>query len=454
MPDAPIVSDSECASLDQAVIRSMTVTPPRYWFLVGFLALIVGCAVGAFLYQVREGLAVTGLGSPAFWGVYILTFVFWIGLSHAGTLLSAVLYLTKSHWRKPIYRSAEIMTFFALVNAGLLPIIHLGRPWYFYWVFPPYPNQRALWPNLRSPLAWDSIAINSYFVGSALFLFLGLIPDLSTLRDQTKGWRKLFYRTLSLGWQGGLDQWRHFRTAYTMMASFIIPLMILVSSIVGWDFSITIMHGLHSSVFAPLFVLGALYSGVAAVITLSILLRKYFHFETYIRIEHLEKLAIFLVVLSVVWIYLMGTETLTFWLAGDGVESALISTKMTGPFSVIYWFMISVLGLLPFSLLSKRVRTSTRCLLVITILVNIGLWIERYLILVPSLVISELPFSWGSYLPSAVEITVIIGTFAFFGLNFLLFIKLFPVVSMYEIKEILALEKKSGELSPCEKKGV
>ena len=185
---------AQCATLDHAVIRSLTTTSYRYWMLIGVLALIVAGAVFAYGYQVREGLWVTGLNNPVFWGGYIFTFIFWIGLSHAGTLLSAVLHLTHSDWRKPVYRSAEIMTLFSLVNAGLLPIIHLGRGWFFYWVFPPYPNQRGLWPNMRSPLAWDSIAISTYLVGSALFLFMGMIPDLATMRDHTKGWRKNFYK--------------------------------------------------------------------------------------------------------------------------------------------------------------------------------------------------------------------------------------------------------------------
>ena len=237
-------------------------------------------------------------------------------------------------------------------------------------------------------------------------------------------------------------QWAHFRRAYAMMASFIIPLMVLVSSIVGWDFAISVMHGLHSAVFAPLFVLGALYSGVAAVIALAIGLRKYFHFEDYIKIEYLEKLAIFLFVLCLVWIYIMASETFIFWQSEDLVESALIASKMTGEFAGMYWFMIAVLAVLPFSLLVKRIRTSTRHLFVISLLVIVGMWLERYLLMVPSLVISDVPFSWGSYFPSVVEISIIAGTFAFFALNFLLFIKLFPVVSLYEIKETLALQKK------------
>jgi len=436
-------SQSEYAKLDHCVLKSMTQTSPRYWMLVAVLALIVVGAFMAFFYQARNGLGVTGLNNSAFWGVYVLTFVFWIGLSHAGTLLSAVLYLTKSHWRKPIYRAAEIMTLFSLVNASLLLLNHIGRPWFFYWLFPPYPNERGLWPNMRSPLVWDSIAINSYMVCSALFLFLGLIPDMATLRDQTTGWRKCFCRVFALGWQGGDEQWAHFRRAYTMMASFIIPLMVLVSSIVGWDFAISVMHGLHSSVFAPLFVLGALYSGVAAVIVLAIGLRKYFHFEDYIKIEHLEKLAIFLFVLCLVWIYIMVSETFIFSQSEDQVEAALIASKMTGKFAGMYWFMVAVLAVLPFALLIKYIRTSTRHLFVISLLVIVGMWIERYLIMVPSLVISDIPFSWGSYFPSPIEISIITGTFAFFGLNFLLFIKLFPVVSLYEIKEMLALQKKN-----------
>lgn len=431
----------EYARLDQRVIRSVTETSPKYWALVGALAVIVAAAVMAFLHQVKNGLQVTGLNSPVFWGVYISSFVFWIGLSHAGTLLSAVLYLTKSHWRKPIYRSAEIMTFFSLVNAGLLPIIHLGRPWFFYWVFPPYPNERQLWTNLRSPLSWDAIAINSYLIGSFLFLFLGLIPDIATLRDHSTGWRRRFYQVFAFGWRGGAEQWRHFRKAYTMMACFIIPLMVLVSSIVGWDFAVMMAHGLHSAVFAPFFVLGALYSGAAAVMTLAILLRKCFDFEDIIQVEHLEKLAFFIFGLSLLWIYFIAQETAAVMMSGDQVESALIAAKLTGPYAGLFWGMVVVLALLPFSLLRKDVRGSTRALFIISILINVGMWIERYLILVPSLSIPDNPFSWGSYFPSIVEITIIAGTFAFFALNFLIFIKLFPVVSLYEMKELILLKK-------------
>ncbi len=433
--------NTEYYQLNQTVIRSVTQTSRNYWMLVGTLALMVAAGVFAFIHQIKNGLHVTGLNSPVFWGIYISTFVFWIGLSHAGTLLSAVLYLTKSQWRKPIYRSAEMMTFFALINAGLLPIIHLGRPWFFYWVFPPFPNDRQLWTNLRSPLSWDAIAINSYLMGSLLFLLLGLIPDIATMRDYSKGWRRDFYRVLALGWRGSSDQWLHFRKAYTMVACFIIPLMVLVSSIVGWDFAITQTHGLHSTIFAPLFVLGALYSGAAAVLTLAILMRKYLHLESLIKIEHLEKLALFLFGLCLLWIYLMLTETVVLMQSEDAVESALLALKMTGPFSGLYWTMVLVLGICPFALLLKRVRRSFRHLFIISILINVGMWIERYLILIPSLAVSDNPFSWGSYLPSLIEITINVGLLAFFALNCLLFIKLFPAVSMYEMKELSPLNK-------------
>ncbi|MFQ5779951.1 MAG: NrfD/PsrC family molybdoenzyme membrane anchor subunit [Nitrospiria bacterium] len=432
------------AELDQAVVRSLTVTSRRYWLLVGALALVVIGAVFTYLYQVRAGLWVTGLNNPVFWGGYILTFIFWIGLSHAGTLLSAVLHLTQSHWRKPIYRGAEVMTLFALVNAGLLPIIHLGRGWYFYWIFPPYPNQRGLWPNMRSPLSWDSIAINTYLVGSALFLFLGMIPDLATVRDHTKGWRRRLYQILSLGWKGEESQWQHFRRTYTLMASFLIPLMVSVHSIVAWDFAVSIMHGLHSTIFAPAFVLGAIYSGVAAVITLTVLIRKYFHFEAYIHMEHLEKLAIFLFVLCLLWNYMMFVETFVLWQTEDMVEFVVMRSKIAGPYAWMFWSMIFSIGILPLLLILKKVRSSIRALLIISILINAGLWVERFLILIPSLAYPDDPYAWGPYTLSAVEITILIGTLAFFSLNFLIFIKIFPSVSMYEIKEMLPLQRKEA----------
>lgn len=433
---------TECAKLDHAVIRSLTETSSRYWMLVGGLAFIVICAVATYLYQVRSGLGVTGLNNTVFWGGYIGTFIFWIGLSHAGTLLSAVLHLTHSEWRKPVYRSAEIMTLFALVNAGLLPLIHLGRGWFFYWMFPPYPNQRGLWPNMRSPLTWDSIAINTYLIGSALFLFMGMIPDLATARDHTLGWRKKFYRMLSLGWRGEAAQWRHLRRAYVLMAAFLIPLMVSVHSIVAWDFAVTNVHGIHSTIFAPFFVLGAIYSGVSAVITISVLLRKYFQFESYIRIEHLEKLGIFLFFLCLFWNYMTFVEFFVLWQAEDVVEIAVMSSKIVGPYAWMFWLMFLTIGLLPLSLAKKKIRTSPAMLLVITILINIGLWLERYLILIPSLASPENAFTWGSYTISPVEATVLIGTLAFFIMNYLIFIKLFPSVSMYEIKEMFPLQQK------------
>ena len=435
---------AEYAALDRSVIRSLTETSPRYWMLVCFCATVVAGAVAAYGYQIKAGLQVTGLNNPVFWGGYILTFIFWIGLSHAGTLLSAVLHLTHSEWRKPVYRSAEVMTLFSLVNAGLLPIIHLGRGWYFYWVFPPYPNQRGLWPNMRSPLAWDSIAINTYLIGSALFLFLGMIPDLATARDHTVGWRRRFYTLLSLGWRGEAEQWRHLRRAYLLMAAFLIPLMVSVHSIVSWDFAASMAHGIHSTIFAPAFVLGAIYSGVSVVITISVLIRKYLKLEDYIRIEHLEKLGIFLFILCLLWNYMMFVENFVFWQAEDGVELAVIQAKLFGPYAWMFWLMIATIGLLPLSLAAKRIRTSPGALLIVTILINIGLWFERYLILVPSLAYPDNPFAWGSYAISPVEGTVLIGTLALFGLNFLLFIKLFPAVSMYEIKEMLPLKQKEA----------
>ncbi|MFQ5596510.1 MAG: NrfD/PsrC family molybdoenzyme membrane anchor subunit [Nitrospiria bacterium] len=447
--EAPETTDrtsgmAACAKLDQAVIRSLTHTSARYWMLVAGLVLVVISAVAAYAYQVRSGLGVTGLNNPVFWGGYIATFIFWIGLSHAGTLLSAVLHLTHSEWRKPIYRSAEVMTLFSLVNAGLLPLIHLGRGWYFYWMFPPYPNQRELWPNMRSPLTWDSIAINTYLIGSALFLFLGMIPDLATARDHTQGWRKQLYTCLSFGWKGETAQWQHLRRAYVLMASFLIPLMVSVHSIVSWDFAVSNVHGLHSTIFAPAFVLGAIYSGVSAVITISVLIRKYYRFEAYIRVEHLEKLAIFLFVLCLLWNYMMFVETFVLWQTEDVVELSVMQSKISGRFAWMFWLMIFSIGLLPLFLISKTIRRSPRKLLIITILINVGLWFERYLILIPSLSAPDAAFTWGSYSMSAVEATILIGTLALFSLNFLIFTKLFPSVSMYEIKEMLPLQQKEA----------
>src|SRR3970040_1205860 len=266
-------------------------SPSRSYFLLfGFVLLVLAAGALALLYQVRWGLGVAGYTPPVMWGVYITTFVFWVGIAHSGTLISAILYLFRSAWRTAVYRTAEAMTVFAVMTAGLFPLIHVGRLWYAYWLIP-YPNQRGLWVNFKSPLIWDVFAVSTYFAVSTLFLIVGLVPDIAAIRDHATGWRKKLYRITALGWRGTDQQWRHYTKAYLYMAALATPLVLSVHSVVAWDFAMAIVPGWHATIFAPYFVAGAIYSGVGMVITLAVPMRKIFGLEAYLTTKHFDALA-------------------------------------------------------------------------------------------------------------------------------------------------------------------
>ena len=385
----------------------------------------------------------SNLNNPHMWDLYISTFVFWIGMSHSGTLLSAILHIIHADWRKPIYRFAEAMTTFSLMTAGLFPIIHLGRVWNMYWVLP-YVSDRGHWPNFRSPLVWDAFAISTYLSASMLFLFIGMIPDLAICRDNTTGWRKKLYTVLSLGWVGSDKQWRNFRKTYLLMACFLIPLAVSVHSIVSADFAMSIMPGWHITTFPPYFVAGALYSGCAAIITLFVLLRYFFRFEEYMTLPIMEKTCKLTFAIAMVWTYLNLIEFASVWYGHDIYNKELLIAKATGAYAWIFWTMIFCGSVLPFALAFRNLRRHMPTMFVVSLFLNLGMFFERWMIVAPTLSMSHQPHQWDVMYGSIVEWGIVFGSFGWFGMLFLIFVKVFPSVSMYEVKEMVFHRKRSA----------
>ena len=427
--------------IHEDVVRSIVVTGPKYYAALatsGGLALL--CFFFPWFYQLYYGIGAAGMNHPGVWGTYLASFIFWIGLSHSGTLLSCVLHLTNSSWRKAMYRSAEAMTLFSLVVAATYVFVHVGRPWFTHWTLP-YPNQWELWPNFRSPLLFDVMAIATYLTGSSIFIYMGSIPDFAAVRDRTVGWRNTMYSLLSLGWRGTDTEWHRLHWAYTFLAVLIIPLAVSVHSIVSWDFAMSIVPGLHQTIFAPYFVVGAIYSGTAGIVTVMFVLRKYMGFEQYITKLHFDNLGKLLLVLSLLWTYINMIELFTGWYSGTSDEYEQLSFKLFGFYAPLYWMMILFCAAAPLLMISKRFRTSFVPMLVLSIAINIGMYTERFLIVATSLPRQYLPDAWGFYSPSLVELSIMVGSFAVFTTLFLVFVKIFPSVSMYEVKETMDTPK-------------
>jgi molybdopterin-containing oxidoreductase family membrane subunit len=368
--------------------------------------------------------------------------VFWVGIAHSGTLISAILFLFRTRWRTPVYRAAETMTGFAVLTAGLFPLIHLGRSWFFYWLLP-YPNERGLQPNFRSPLVWDAFAVGTYFIVSWVFLLMGLIPDVAAARDAAIGWRRTFYRLLSLGWQGTGEQWRHFSTAYLLLAGLATPLVISVHSVVSWDFAMTQLPGWHSTIFAPYFVAGAIFSGCALVLTLLIPLRRLMGLEEAITPWHLDNLAKVILLMSLIVTYSYVTEAFMAWYSANPFEQTTFQMRYWGPYAPLFWLMIFCNCLVPLVLFAPRIRRSVRGLFLISIVINIGMWTERFVIIAGSLATNFMPSQWAFYKPTWVEITITTASFAWFLMWFTLFAKFLPIVSMTEVKEGLSWQKQA-----------
>lgn len=421
--------------VEEEVLAGMRKPRRAYWIaLSGCLGLV---ALGAVLwgYQIRKGMGVEGINNPVGWGTYITNFVFWVGIAHSGTLISAVLFLFRAKFRSAFNRSAEAMTVFAVMTAGLFPLIHLGRVWHFYWLLP-YPNQRLLWVNFRSPLMWDVFAVSTYFTISAVFFYVGMIPDLAIAKRFEKGMRKRLYSALSLGWVGSFRQWKHYNKLYLFLAAFATPLVVSVHSIVSWDFAMSILPGWHTTIFAPYFVAGAIFSGTAMVITLVVPMRKLLGLERYITIDHFESIAKILLFTSLLVTYSYIVEFGLAAYSGSVYEKGTFLYRLTGDYRYLYWGMLFCNSIVPLTLLVRRWRRNIPFLFGLSIFVNIGMWLERFVIIVTSMARDFDPYSWGIYKPRLIEAGIGLASFGFFFAAFLIFTKAFPVVAVTELKEV------------------
>ncbi len=423
--------------IDDQVLASLGRPSRGYLMVLGLCALLILVGLIAFGFQYTLGMGVTGVTIPVGWAVYITNFVYWVGIAHSGTLISAILYLFRTSWRNGINRSAEAMTIFAIMTAGLFPLIHLGRVWVFYWLLP-YPNFRHLWPNFKSPLIWDVVAVTTYFLVSLMFFYLGLLPDLATARDNThEGPRKKLYTYLALGWTGRYEQWRHYARGYLALAALATPLVISVHSVVSWDFAMSLVRGWHTTIFAPYFVAGAIHSGLAMVITLLVPLRKVLRLDRILIPYYFEQMALLMILTGSILAYSYAVEAFMSWYSADKFEQQFVMYRAFGSwiYSPLFWMMIVFNIAVPMTFFFKKLRTNLRYLFGVAILVNIGMWLERFVIIVVSLSHDYLPSSWGNYGPRPVEILVTGFSFGFFAFLFLSFVKLFPSIPMSEFKE-------------------
>lgn len=439
-----VPEDRTYKQISEDVLDTLEEKPSKAW-LAGFSisALFLTIGVLTIAYQVGTGIGTWGLNKTVGWSWDITNFVFWVGIGHAGTLISAVLLIFRQRWRTAINRAAEAMTIFAVACAGLYPLIHAGRPWLLYWVFP-YPNTHgSLWVNFRSPLLWDVFAISTYLSVSLVFWYMGLLPDLASVRDRTKsGFRKFVYGLLSFGWSGSNRTWHHWEVMSLVLAGLATPLVLSVHTIVSMDFATSIVPGWHTTIFPPYFVAGAIFSGFAMVLTLLIITRKVLNWENYITLEHIEKMGKVLIVTGMMVGLAYGTEFFIAWYSGNEYERYAFINRATGPYWWAYWSMISCNVLSPQFLWSKKLRTNIKFVFIISIFVNIGMWFERFVIITTSLHRDFLPSSWVMYSPTWVEIWTFIGTFGLFFTLFFIFIRVLPGIAVAEVKSIYRYGRK------------
>ncbi|WP_370638440.1 NrfD/PsrC family molybdoenzyme membrane anchor subunit [Aurantimonas sp. VKM B-3413] len=407
-----------------------------WWFLTGAAFLGVVVFIIAVTVLLTRGLGIWGVNTTQVWGFAIANYVWWIGIGNAGTLISSMLLLTRQRWRASINRYAEAMTLFAAGIAGLFPIFHLGRPWLAYWLAP-YPNTMTLWPQWRSPLVWDMFAIGSYILFSIMFWYTGLIPDLATLRDRARGrFAKVGYGVFALGWQGSSRQWKNYNAYYYAMAAMGVPLVVSVHSVVGLDYAATLMPGWQETIFPPYFVVGAMFSGFAMVVTLTIPIRWGLGLQSVITIDHLDAMAKILLLGAVVMGTSYGTEWFLAWYSGNEIERAFVAFEFTGPYAWLYITMLVCNCLSPQVLWFRPMRRSVVVMFVVGVLVNIGMWLERVLINVNTLAHGHLPSSWTLYIPTVWDWAMLVGSFGIFCFLFFLFARFIPAASIHEIREL------------------
>jgi molybdopterin-containing oxidoreductase family membrane subunit len=412
-------------------------TPFPWYLAIGASSSLLLVLLGSVGHLFFTGVGIWGLNVPVSWGWAIVNFVWWVGIGHAGTLISAILFLMRQRWRTSINRFAEAMTLFAISCALIFPGIHVGRVWVTYWLAP-VPNQMGMWPNFRSPLLWDVFAVSTYFTASLLFWYTGLIPDLATLRDRARTrLRKIVFGVLALGWRGGNRQWRHYELAYLVLAGISTPLVLSVHSVVSTDFAVSILPGWHTTIFPPYFVAGAIFSGFAMVVTLAIIARKLYHLEHLITLNHLEKMNKIMLLTGMMVGYAYTIEFFIAWYSGNMYEQFTFINRATGPYAWAYWIMVTCNVVVPQLFWIKRWRRSIPVMFMAAILINVGMWFERFVIVVSSLANDFLPSSWDYYRPTFWDVTTFIGSFGLFFTLFLLFIRFLPMVAMSEVKAVL-----------------
>lgn len=421
-------------------ISSIVLTRPVDWlWLLGFAVsfLLTMMLIGSISYLLAVGVGVWGIDIPVAWGFAIINFVWWIGIGHAGTLISAILLLLRQDWRTSINRFAEAMTIFAVGCAALFPLLHLGRPSRFYWLLP-YPNTLGLWPQWRSPLVWDVFAVSTYGTVSLIFFYFGLVPDLAMLRDRsTNKFGQVVYGLLALGWRGSAVHWKRYHRAYVLLAALATPLVISVHSIVGLDFAVAIVPGWHNTLFPPYFVAGAIFSGFAMVLTLTIPLRWIYGLEGFITEHHLDKMAKVMLGTGLIVAYGYAMEVFMSWYSGSTYEGYMMSNRATGPYAPQFWLLVTCNVIAPQLLWFKRFRTNVPALFIMSLIVNVGMWLERYIIVVTSLHRDYLPSSWGMYSATKHDWMLYIGTIGLFVCLVFLFIRFLPMIATFEMRELL-----------------
>ena len=411
---------------------------PRWWWITFIISALVMLLCPIYIgYLITTGVGVWGLNSPIAWGWAIVNFVFWIGIGHAGTLISAVLFLLRQKWRTSINRAAEAMTIFAVMCAGIFPGIHVGRIWYAWWLFPLPNSNGPIWPQFRSPLLWDVFAVSTYFTVSFLFWYMGLIPDLATIRDRCKNFfSKFLYGLFSLGWTGSNRHWRNYEKAYLLLAGLSTPLVLSVHSIVSFDFAVSQVPGWHTTIFPPYFVAGAIFSGFGMVLTLMIPLRSIFKLHDLLTVRHIELMCKVTLATGTIVGYAYGMEFFIAWYGGNPYEAYCFQNRAFGPYWWAYWIMISCNVITPQFFWVKKWRTNVVFVWILSIFVNIGMWFERFVIVVSSLHRDYIPANWSYYSPTKVDVLTFVGTFGLFMVLFLLFIRFLPLIAISEVKGV------------------
>jgi len=424
--------------IDEIISKPLNTKPEKKFYLALLFTLsLVGIGAISLGLSIYYGTGLWGNNNPVGWGLPIVNFVFWVGIGHAGTLISAILFLLRQRWRNGIARFAEGMTIFAVMTAGIFPLIHVGRPWLAGYLFP-YPNQHSIWVNFTSPLLWDVFAVSTYFTVSFIFWYVGLIPDFATLRDRATGKiKKLIYSITSLGWRHSNRHWQHYEMVYLILAGFATPLVLSVHTIVSFDFAVSIMPGWHTTIFPPYFVAGAVFSGFAMVQNVLIFIRKIFNYEHIITLDTLEKMNKIILFTGMLVGYAYSMEFFMAWYSGVQAEQFAFINRAFGPYAWAYWIMVSCNVLFPQLFWFKKIRRTIPAMFVIAVLVNVGMWFERFVITVTSLSRDYLPSSWAYYKPTLIDGGILLGSFGFFFTFILLFTKTLPVVSIAEVKAVI-----------------